>query len=409
MLLGLYLENYQSLERLELGLTRDVWERAVARGASAAGLNSLPRLQELTVLIGPNASGKSSVLGSLALLSALMRHDLPYATNACDPDGFAGLLRHGSREPLLIEVLLGLPEIPAPVCYRIAIQADGEGRPRLAEEALSLLCAGRGEESGRIVLEMGADGGFFILSGEERQQLDAGDRKRALLPLVGRLTAGGPARTVLAELSSWYFCRFLEDSPGSGTRLDVSRHERQGPHHRLNETASNIPNVIAWYERRSPAVWRRIQERIAAVHPAGGRLREDWLEGALSVAEERLLALLLLLEDPDPRRLLLIENPDSGLYHDSVTRLGDELRRYGLRHEHSQIIMSTHNPVLLESFSPSEVWVLSRGAGERALQAATLPLVADLYEEGIGMAAIWYAGHLEDSALETQGDPDASS
>ncbi|MDI9497121.1 MAG: AAA family ATPase [Bacillota bacterium] len=409
MLLGLCLRNYQSLEHLELGLTRAVWERALAAGASAAELDSLSRLQELTVLIGRNASGKSSVLGSLGLLSALMRHDLPYATNACDPDGFAGLLRHGSREPLEIEVLLSLPGLSRPVCYRIAIRADAEGRPRLASENLALLPGARTDGSGRTVLEMGEDGGFCELSGEARQSLDAGDRKRALLPLVGRLTGEGLPRAVLAELSSWYFCRFLEDAPGAGMRLDASRHERQGPHHRLNETASNIPNVIAWYERRSPALWRKIQERIAAVHPAGRRLREDWLKGSLSAAEERFLALLLLLEDPDPRPLLLIENPDSGLYHDSVTSLGDELRRYGLRHEQSQIIMSTHNPVLLESFAPREVWVLSRGAGDRALQASALPLVAELYEEGIGMAAIWYAGHLEDPATDTRGEPDATS
>ncbi|MDI9469307.1 MAG: AAA family ATPase [Bacillota bacterium] len=404
MLLGIRLENFQILERLELGLTREAWEKAAADGATPAQLRSLPHLQEITVLIGRNASGKSSVLRALGLFSALMRHDLPYAANAADPDGFTGLLRHGSREPLLMEVLLSLPDIAAPVCYRLVIRADSEGRPRLESEVLSLLAGGAGQNPGRTVLELTEDGAFLDLSGSGRRSLEPGDRKRALLPLVGRLTGEGLPRRLLAELSSWFSCRFLEE-----LSTTTQMHQRQGAHHRLNEEATNIPNVIAWYERRNPAAWRRIRERIAAVHPAGRRLRENWLSGTLSAAEERFLALLLLLADPEPRRLLLMENPDNGLYHDSVTRLGDELRRYGLRHEHSQIVMSTHNPVLLENFAPQEVWVLSREAGDRALQAATLPLVADLYKEGIGMAAIWYGGHLEDFITAAPGEPDATS
>ena len=101
-----------------------------------------------------------------------------------------------------------------------------------------------------------------------------------------------------------------------------------------------------------------------------------------------------------PRPLICIETPDMGLYHDIVDLLASEFRHYSVRHPLSQIIFTTHNPYILESMSPHEVWIFKREE-ENSCNLVNIecaganPIVAELYKQGVGMGAIWYSGHFD--------------
>ena len=102
-----------------------------------------------------------------------------------------------------------------------------------------------------------------------------------------------------------------------------------------------------------------------------------------------------------PRPLICMETPDIGLYHDIVDVLASELRRYSIRHPYSQIIFTTHNPYILESMAPHEVWIFKReeentGSLVKIECAGSKPIVAELYQQGVGMGAIWYSGHFDE-------------
>ena len=418
MLLGLTLTNFEGFRALELGLGTAAWMDAVARGADAP----LPvALEPLSILIGRNAAGKSSIFRALGLVQALMHHDLSYAMTLDDAAGFSQLHRHGATEPLTIEVLLSCRDCRGPLAYRLAIVGDRHGRPRIVEESLRALPplavelnggppaeaadlsarSSSGQPEPETLFTVGPEAAWLRRADGEREALSPVAGKQANLASLGRLYDLPGLRQAYYALRSWYNCRFDGQDATLGPQGEARREglARQrahgGGHRRLNEDASNIANVLAYHRARDKRAYAAMMRRLSEQHPAGEALERRFAADELSQSELRLFALLLLLEDPDPRPLLLIESPDHGLYHDNVARLGERLRAYTLRHPDTQLPLSTHNPVFLEHFAPREVWLIDREAEPAARVSSALPLVQRLYDEGVGMAAIWYGGYID--------------
>ena len=79
------------------------------------------------------------------------------------------------------------------------------------------------------------------------------------------------------------------------------------------------------------------------------------------------LGLLALIHSPEPPKLLLIEEPEKGVYPKRLEEVISLIRR--LQESPSgqaapQIIMTTHSPYLLSSFHPDEVTLMVRRDGE---------------------------------------------
>ena len=145
----------------------------------------------------------------------------------------------------------------------------------------------------------------------------------------------------------------------------------------------------------------RVIEEIKSKIPSMRKKKN--LPKELEESPDKLFLYLLLLRDPNPHSTIFIETPDKDLYHDMVDVLADEMREFTLKNPFSQIIFSTHNPYIIESMSPREIWVFERdfeaaeidGDGVSIRCAGLDPVVEALFKEGVGMGAIWYGGHLD--------------
>jgi predicted ATPase len=76
-----------------------------------------------------------------------------------------------------------------------------------------------------------------------------------------------------------------------------------------------------------------------------------------------LLAMLTLTRLPEPPRLLLIENPERGLYPQWLGDVIGPFKRAASWPEgrpFSQVILTTHSPAVLNFFQPQEVTLLAR-------------------------------------------------
>jgi predicted ATPase len=118
--------------------------------------------------------------------------------------------------------------------------------------------------------------------------------------------------------------------------------------------------------------------------------QQDMPDGTL-----KMLAYLLLLEDPDPPPLIGIEEPENGLHHQLLEPLALEMKRYTERDRGPQIIITTHSPYFVDALTPMEVWILEKGGDgfSTIMRAADLPAVEELFMEGITLGSLWYSNH----------------
>jgi predicted ATPase len=141
------------------------------------------------------------------------------------------------------------------------------------------------------------------------------------------------------------------------------------------------------------------EENSFALRPREARAEavaaEDLSQGTLY-----LLALLALVHDPAPPALICIEELDRGLHPRILGATRDLL--YRLSHPSEgrpacQVIVTTHSPLLLDLFRerPEEV-VIAQKTGRAAtfVRLSELPHLAEVLAEGGPLGELWYAGIL---------------
>jgi predicted ATPase len=109
------------------------------------------------------------------------------------------------------------------------------------------------------------------------------------------------------------------------------------------------------------------------------------------------LGLLALIHSPEPPKLLLIEEPEKGVYPkrlEEVIRLIRRLLEAPSGRAAPQIIMTTHSPYLLSSFQPDEVTLMVRRGGNGPVQARPLRDAPNI-EQRLGqgdfyLGELWY-------------------
>ena len=109
----------------------------------------------------------------------------------------------------------------------------------------------------------------------------------------------------------------------------------------------------------------------------------------------KLLAYLLLMEDPVPAPLIGIEEPENGLHHQLLGLLASEFKTFASQSKGPQILITTHAPSLVDALSPDEVWILTKGHdGFSTLKRAQdVPSVQAMFDEGIPLGSLWFSNH----------------
>ena len=112
------------------------------------------------------------------------------------------------------------------------------------------------------------------------------------------------------------------------------------------------------------------------------------------------LAYLALLHSPTPPRVLLIEEPENGIHPKRLQEVLAILRQLVSEQQHTQIILTTHSPYVLDSFQPEEVTLCRKNADgavsvRRLSESKTVREQIDIFSLG----EIWTAAGDEDLAI----------
>lgn len=392
MLLGIHIKNYRILRDVKMGIQKEEIRKSEENPqlAFSAGMTPVFALSELTAVIGRNNTGKSIFFDALSFISDSLLHGCTQAAVINGRSGFSDLIAD-KKEPFSAFLLFLLPISGQDgireyyLSYEFCISADVDGRPSFSCECVM---AAKKEEPEHFFSVLSVkEGKGEVLCDEKMQAGGVLDSRISAVSTYGTLLCYEYLSALFGEISHWYFCDF---SSGKKKNITVA----PGGHRHLNEDGSNYRNVCDRLLHRNPAVLERIAEKIPDVK------HKESMPDLLKESPDKLLLYLLLLEDQSPRPLLCMETPDNGLYHDMVDILAQELRNYVINRPFSQVFYTTHSPYILESMAPQEVWVFEKNIPEKrgtnVRCAASFPVVSEMYERGVGLGAVWYAGHFDD-------------
>ena len=392
MILGIEIENFDVFDKDRAGILIDDY----LSDKDGASLNAF---RGLNALIGRNNTGKTSFMGCMAFLRDTITQGCAVASISYGRPGFANMTPDISN-PSIFRVFFKLEDKklgkPKFIQYELSIVTSRFKSPIIDSEKVIVVANIDGEKKPLTILDVKQGKGTIVNleDGSSGSTIGVEDEHLTALSLYGKLTGYRDYVLLYKEIYHWFFCSFSSEEQ-STYYYDGGA---PGGHKHLNSTGSNVGNVLEYIKMEDEEEYERIVNEIKDKIPAMKRKKN--LPLALKESPDKLFLYLLLLRDSRPRSTVFIETPDKDLYHDMVDVLSDEMREYTMKNHYCQIMFTTHNPYIIETLSPKEIWIFERtfekDDGDVQIRCAGAdPLVMEMFHQGVGMGAIWYGGHLD--------------
>lgn len=405
-LLGVRIKNYRALSDLRLGQVE------YGRG------NPLPRL---SCLIGPNGSGKSTVLDAFGFIADCLLEGVEAACDKQHRGGFDRLRTQGSEGPIAFEIFFEADDAARPIVYELSIDLVS-GVPSVVKETLRQRQKGetRGKPYYFLKLEKGR-GKVWLgqsvnvkASRKDSQKVELAGLDKLGIATLGSLSEHPRIVRLRKYIEQWYLSYFIPDAARTLPPAGAQRW--------LNREGSNIGNVLQYYQRQYPDEFESIIKRLAKAIPGLLKItpesskdkrlllkfdergyRDPFYQQSMSDGTLKMLAYAVLLEDPEPRPFIGIEEPENGLYVRLVERLaGTFSSRANRMALATQILVTTHSPYFVDPLKPDQVWLIRKNeqGHASAQRAADMDTICALTEQGIPLGSLWYSNHLDDGAPE---------
>lgn len=413
---GFRIKNFKTLRNITMGR---LWNTP-----------DLQPLTPLTVVIGKNGVGKSSLFDAFGFLSDALKFGVEEACDLKGRGGYERLRSQGIQDAMEFEIYYREDSKSRPITYELVIDLDQQGRPFVQRErfrqrrrnqswgrpfSFLLLENGRGYawkgDSGGVLAEKvdDADGSSNEEESTERESIELDDNRKPAIVTLGSLRQHPRIASFRKFMENWYLSYFTPDAARS---LPLA-----GPQKHLNVHGDNLGNVVQYLQREHPERLQSILTRIAAKIPDIGKIDTEispdrrvllrffgkefdtpFYAQQMSDGTLKMFAYLLMLEDPSSSPLICIEEPENGLYHKVLEDLVLYFRdRANGSKGAPQIFITTHQPYLVNALNPNEVWVLSKedNGFSSLTRASDNILVQHMVEEGLPLGNLWYSDYLD--------------
>ena len=353
----------------------------------------------LTVLIGPNGSGKSTLFDVFAFLSECFTPGLPQAW--AKRGGVRELRSCGMAGPITIEVKYQeRPDSPR-ITYHLEIN-EHDRLPVVEREWLAWRRKQRGQPFRFLDFQGGT--GSAVAGDAPDQDAERIEQPLTSNDLLAVNTLGQfkihPRVATLRELITGWYLSYLT-TPGLRRARDAGRERR------LSTTGENLANVLQHLQSSDPDRLRAVFEKLAKRVPELDSVTaEEQRDGSLllqlqdrsfdepilaryvSDGTMKLLAYLVVLDDPEPPRFIGIEEPENFVHPSLLQELAEECLSASVR---AQFLVTTHAPQFLDALRPNQVRVLDRGRDgfTRARVTADIQGLNEFVAEGGMLGEAW--------------------
>ncbi len=336
-------------------------------------------LTPVHLLIGPNDSGKTSILEAIAAICRSVDHD---ASNSFLGRWQGRELVNSASTESLAEIGLEIADGSAKYSYRIRAEFTDSGHQVLWNSAVARV-----------------DDMNFPTLADRTHTLSDYARRHSDWRVEAEKRPGWPVALEISKaIGGCWYLRWNARNLSLPTALNPERRFRvEGNGFGLPTLIDDLLNYdrdnFAALEREFIQIFPQVRaislvqqqgfnspvdqsEETLALQPSAGkqvvfRLKNTDRDLPASQAAEGMLYILgylALMYLPHPPRVLLIEEPENGIHPNRVGDIVRILRRLVERHPQTQIVMSTHSPYLVDAFMPEEVtWCRRNAVGEVVL------------------------------------------
>ncbi|MGL5866750.1 MAG: AAA family ATPase [Dermatophilaceae bacterium] len=361
------------------------------------------KFEPLTVLLGANGSGKSTVFDAFAFLHEAFTENLRHAWDR--RNRLVEIRSRGADGPVAFEIKYREQPGARLVTYRVEIGEEA-GRPVVEREYLRWVVkpAGRSRPTTILDFTRGAGAVYDETTGVKTEEALASSDLLAVSAL-GQLSRHPRVSALRKFISGWY----LSYLSAGNTRTTPPA----GPAERLSQTGDNLPNVVQFLQEGHPEqldrIFAALRRRIPRLDSFETRVMDDGrlllrlkdapfdqpiLSTFTSDGTLKLLAYLTVLYDPDPAPIVGIEEPENQLHPRLLPLLAEEARAAA---ERSQVLVTTHSPEFANAVRPRELWMLYRAEDgfTRVARASDQQMLSTMEAAGGQLGALWMEGYFD--------------
>ena len=346
-------------------------KRLTIKGFKSIELLENFELQNLTILIGANGSGKSNFIDFFRMLQAMSVEGLQQFVQR---QGASGLFYLGLKHTRAIMARLEFGEN----IYEFDLEPAAEGKVFVSDERVqytgesgfdSLRSIGKGNPESRLYARR-----------EER------DRRNRSLGVAGH---------VYKSVSRWVVYHVHDTSRNAALRDESSVRD----YDRLRPEADNIAAYLH-LQTKYPGRYAIIRDTVRLVAPffddfvlrpelraEGEKVRLEWRQkgsdfpfqpSQFSDGTLRFICLATALQQINPPATILIDEPELGLHPYAISVLADLIE--AATHA-TQVILATQSPVLLDYFGPESIVVVNRKEGHSSFERLDTEALKEWLEE----------------------------
>ena len=369
----------------------------------------LRNLTRMTIVVGANGSGKSSLVDVFTFLKDALTQNV--AAAVAQRGGYRELITRGEVGPL--EITLQFRESGGRLATYQLKTSQAQNRAVVEHEVLSYRKGQGGRWGWRFVDNRRGEGEVITNESEYGVSATKGtDQKKRKFKLDDPSTLAIKSFGQLQEFPIVSeFRKFIENWHISDFQIADARPSAEfGYAEHLSTRGDNVALVAKYLYENHPRQFKKVlqamRERVPGVSEVEAKPTEDgrlvlrfqdgifqdpFIAPFVSDGTIKLFAFLVLLYDPNPHPLLAVEEPENQLYPALMRELVEEFHDYAQRG--GQVFVSTHSPDFLNGAELDEIRLLVKEDGfTNVRRASDSELLQALVQEGDLPGALWRQG-----------------